>query len=394
MNWQSLITVLPTAVSAAFFATTHLTFAAAMARKSDSTMPSPAPRVSVLKPVAGRDEELLQNLASFVDLDYPDHELLLGTASLEDPAVPVIQAFIAANPRLSARLVITSPPRGEIKNPKVAQLIDLARAATGSVLVVSDANIRVPSSYLRNLVSALSRPGVGLVSSVVVGAGERTLAAAIDSAQLGAYVAPSVAAAHALNLWPITVGKSMAMRRRDLAAVGGFEGVAGVLAEDDVLGQRFHAHGLGVDLCFDPVENHGAHLTWSAMLDRHARWAMIRRSLTPLGFTFELLLSPLLVAAGIAAVAPSRAAFAALAFSLVLMWAGALLSLTRAHNPHAFALAALEPLRVATMSLCWVLGAVRRKVVWRGNAFSLTAGSRLLPVSPDARLAHGGRSHG
>ena len=121
---------------------------------------------------------------------------------------------------------------------------------------------------------------------------------------------------------------------------------------------------------------------------------MIRRSLTPLGFTFELLLSPLLVAAGIAAAAPSRAAFASLAFSLVLMWAGALLSLTRARNPHAFALAALEPLRVATMSLCWVLGAVRRKVVWRGNAFSLTAGTRLLPVSPDARLAHGVSSHG
>lgn len=389
MNWQSLLTVLPTAVSAGFFTTTHLTFSAAMARKGESKLPSPAPRVSILKPVAGRDEELLENLASFVDLDYPDYELLLGTSSKDALAVPVIQAFIAAHPGLQARLVITSPPRGEVKNPKVAQLIDLARAATGSVLVVSDANIRVRESYLRSLVFSLSRPGVGLVSSVVVGAGERTLASAIDSAQLGAYVAPSVATAHALNLWPITVGKSMAMRARDLAAVGGFEGVAGVLAEDDVLGQRFHAQGHGVELSFDPVENHAAQATWTSLIDRHARWAMIRRSLTPLGFTFELLLSPLLVAAAIAVVAPSRLSFAALAFSLVLMWAGALLSLSRARNPRALALAALEPLRVATMSLCWVLGAVRREVVWHGNAFSLTAGSKLLPAARRAGAHHG-----
>ena len=109
MNWHSLLTVLPTAVSAGFFATTHLTFAAAMGRKSAAEIPSPAPRVSILKPVAGRDGGLLQNLASFVDLDYPDYELLLGTASLDEPSVPVIQAFIAANPGLSARLVVTSP---------------------------------------------------------------------------------------------------------------------------------------------------------------------------------------------------------------------------------------------------------------------------------------------
>jgi ceramide glucosyltransferase len=394
MNWQSLITVLPTAVSAGFFATTHLTFAAAMARKHVGAIPSPAPRVSVLKPVAGRDEELLENLASFVDLDYPDYEILLGTASLEDPAVPVIQAFLAANPRLSARLVITTPARGEIKNPKVAQLIDLARAATGSVLVVSDANIRVPKSYLRSLLATLSRPGVGLVSSVVVGAGERTLAAAIDSAQLGSYVAPSVATVHALKLWPITVGKSMAMHKSDLTAVGGFESVAGVLAEDYVLGKLFHARGLGVDLCFDPIENHGAHATWSTLIDRHARWAMIRRSLAPAGFAFELLLSPLLVAAGIAILAPSRVAFEALVFSLVLMWAGALLSLTRTKNPHALALAALEPLRAATMAMCWALGAVRHKVVWRGKSFSLTAGSKLLADAAGAPLSQRANVHG
>ncbi len=73
----------------------------------------------------------------------------------------MVEAFLAAHPALQATLVVTSPPRGEIRNPKVAQLVELARAARGALLVVSDANIRVPRSYLRSLVAALLRPGSG-----------------------------------------------------------------------------------------------------------------------------------------------------------------------------------------------------------------------------------------
>ncbi len=105
MSWQSLLTVLPTAVSAGFFATTHLIFAAAMARKSPAEIPSPAPRVSVLKPVAGRDEELLQNLASFVSLDYPDYELLLARI----PRSP--SSSISPARRWPIKRSSSSPPR-------------------------------------------------------------------------------------------------------------------------------------------------------------------------------------------------------------------------------------------------------------------------------------------
>jgi ceramide glucosyltransferase len=379
MLWQTLLTALPTALSAALFSKAYLGYAAARARPVPMELPEPAPWVSILKPVAGRDDGLAENLASFTALDYPAFELLLGVASLDDPAVPTLRAFLAAHPGFPARLIVTTPARGAVRNPKVAQLISLAEEAKGAILVVSDANVRVPRGYLRSLVAALSRPGVGLVSSVVVGAGERTLAAAIDSAQLGAYVAPSVAAAHALGVWPITVGKSMAMWRRDLAAVGGFESVSGVLAEDDVLGRRFQAAGRGVDLCLAPVENRNAELSWRAMIDRHARWAMLRRTLTPAGFAFELLLSPPLVALAVALLAPSRLALTLFAAALSLSCAGAFLAHLPTGLARAFRLAALEPLRIAAMTLCWGLGWVRRRVSWRGHAFVLGPGSSLEP---------------
>src|SRR3990172_3651169 len=40
-----------------------------------------SPRVSILKPLAGNDDELAKNLESFANLDYPNFQLLLAVAS-------------------------------------------------------------------------------------------------------------------------------------------------------------------------------------------------------------------------------------------------------------------------------------------------------------------------
>jgi len=331
--------------------------------------------------VAGVDDELRENLESFAALDYPDYELLFGVASPTDEAIPVLRSFLSAHPGLDARIVITTPPRGAVQNPKVAQLIDLTKEAKGAVLVVSDANVRVPRSYLANLVEALMRPGVGLVSSVIRGGGERTLGAAIENAQLGGFVAPGVTAAHFLLGRPITVGKSMALRRADLERVGGWESVGGVLAEDDVLGQRFFAAGYEVTLCLDPIENRNVHTTVQKTLERHGRWALMRRAITPLGFACEPFLSPIVIATLVATICPSALAFELWLLALLLQFTGALLSLTLLGAPRALALALLEPIRSMAFFACWLMGCLRRRVSWRGNAFYVGAGSALTPVT-------------
>ena len=278
MDLQTLAVTLPTAVSATAYAVVQAAFFWTLARRRGAPPPAVRPWVSILKPVAGAEDELRENLESFAAIDYPAFEIVFGAASPDDPAVPVVRAFLAAHPELAARLVWTTPPRGEILNPKVAQLVDLARVAKGSVLVVSDANVRVRPTYLKSLVSQLLRPGVGLVSSLIRGSGERTLGAALENAQLGATIAPAVVAAHALAGRPVTVGKSMAMRRVDLAQVGGFEAVGDVLAEDDVLGQRFHDRGYGVELSLEAVENRNVACSARRTVERHTRWARMRRA--------------------------------------------------------------------------------------------------------------------
>jgi ceramide glucosyltransferase len=383
MDAKSVATVLPTAASASLYATVCIAFFWAMIRRPASPRLPSAPRVSILKPIAGADDELRANLESFAGLDYPSYEIVFGIAARTDPAVPVVQAFLADHPELDARLVWTTPPRGPILNPKVAQLIDLTARSEGTVLVVSDANVKVPPTYLRTLVACLLRPGIGLCSSVIAGSGERSLGAALENAQLGASVAPAVVTAHRLFGRPITVGKSMAMRRRDLDRAGGWESVGGVLAEDDVLGQRFHALGYGVELCLDPVHNRNVHATVLAAVERQARWARLRRGLVPTCFAFEPLLQPLAIASLVWLLFPTPLAAELCVFALALQMTGALLchTLIRAHHP--LLLAALEPARAAAAAASWLLALASRRVSWRGNVFLVVAGSRLVPV-PEA----------
>jgi ceramide glucosyltransferase len=395
MDAKSVATVLPTAASASVYAAVCTAFFWAMIRRPAQPRPCLAPRVSILKPIAGVDDDLRANLESFARLDYPSYEIVFGIASRTDPAVPVVQAFLADHPALGARLVWTSPPRGPVLNPKVAQLIELTAGAEGTVLVVSDANVEVAPDYLGNLVGCLLRPGVGLVSSVIAGSGERSLGAALENAQLGASVAPAVVTAHLVCGRAITVGKSMAMRRRDLERVGGWESVGGVLAEDDVLGQRFHALGYGVELCLTPVHNRNVHGTVLSCVERHARWARLRRGLAPTGFALEPLLQPLAIASVVWLLSPTPLAAQLCAFALALQVTGALLCHTLLRARHPLLLAALEPARAAAAAASWLLAVASRKVSWRGNVFLVGAGSRLVPLpegeGPGSRRAWYGR---
>jgi ceramide glucosyltransferase len=346
----------------------------------------PGPSASILKPVAGLDDALVDNLESFARLDYPEWELLIGIASATDPAAPVVRAFLSRHPELNARVVLTDPMAAT--NPKVAQLIGLTLAARGTVLVVSDSNVRVGADYLRAVVGQLWRPGVGMVSCLVAGCDERSLGAAIENAQLAAFVAPAVVASGVLADRSITIGKSMAMRAADLARVGGWQCVGDVLAEDDVLGRRFAAEGHAVELCLHPVENPNVACTLTRTMERHTRWAKMRRALLPGAFALEPLLSPAIIASLVMVAAPSTLALQAWLVAMALQCATCALDLRllRGRWPRWY-FAAVEVVRVHVAFACWVGACASRRVAWRGNAFKLGAGSRLLPVEPVKRRA-------
>jgi ceramide glucosyltransferase len=337
-----------------------------------------APRVTILKPLAGSDDDLDDNLASFARIDYPSFEILFGVADRADPAYAAARRFLARYPEVDARVIVTDPQAA--LNPKVAQLVSLERVATGEVYVISDSNVRVGPSYLWSLVSELEDERVGLVASLFSGTGERSLGAAMENLQICAATAPGLAAIDTVSSRPFTIGKSMACRRRDLIALGGYQSVGHVLAEDHVLRRRFLAAGLKTRTSFDVVENRNVACTVSRTIERHTRWAKLRRSLNPTGFMAEPMLTPVVVASGGVVAAPCKLT-AGLFVAVCLAQTACALLAVRLLRGRALAwwYAPLEIARSYVTFLCWAIACVNRRIAWRGHPFSLRRGTVIVP---------------
>ncbi|HEX7487465.1 MAG TPA: glycosyltransferase, partial [Anaeromyxobacteraceae bacterium] len=271
----------------------------------------PRPPISILKPLCGLDDGLWESLALFADLDYPDYEVLLGVKSAADPAWSLA---CAAARRWPGRFRAIQQ-RGEPGlNPKVNQLLTLAREARHDLLVISDSNVRVDRGYLQEIAALLADEEVGLVTHPVVGVGEARLGSLFDHLHLAGAVAPGVIAAKRLVGLDVVVGKSMALRRADLVRLGGFEVVKDVLAEDFVLGVLVPERlGKRVALAPTPVRNLSERRTLADFAGRYRRWAVLQRQLVgPFLYAAQALLNPVLLAAG--GLACARSGLAAAGF--------------------------------------------------------------------------------
>jgi ceramide glucosyltransferase len=330
------------------------------------------PPVSVLKPLKGVDDGLYENLASFAAQRYPRFELVFGVADPRDPALQVVERLRRAHPGVPIRVSTSAPDLG--RNPKVSNLAAISRLASHAHWLISDSNTRVHADYLADLVSEMRDPRVGLVTSVLAGAGEKGTGALFENLHLNSFVASAVCAAQACRT-PIVIGKSMLFRKADLATVGGFEGVRDVLAEDHALGLRFRKAGFRVALSPHVVTTVNVRWGLRSFLSRHLRWAQIRRRMAPFAFLAEPLLQPVWWSALLAA---AGRPLPALAIVIAKVLSDALVA--RRLRGVSFPAKGLLwiPVKDLVLAGLWLVAVFRRRVVWRGNVLRLGAGTALL----------------
>ena len=119
--------------------------------------------ISILKPLAGLDLGLEENLRSFFRQDYPgEFEILFAVRHASDPAVPVVEKLRAECPHVASRLLLVGEP--PYPNAKVFSLDHMLRAAKFDLLVMSDSDIRVDASMLRVVAAEFSDPKVGMAT--------------------------------------------------------------------------------------------------------------------------------------------------------------------------------------------------------------------------------------
>jgi ceramide glucosyltransferase len=114
-----------------------------------------APAISLLKPLKGCDATTAESLQSWFNQHYSGQiQILFGVADADDPVCKIVREIIAKNPKCEAQLVVCEKLIGA--NAKVAKLARLEKLAKHDLILVSDADVRVPPDFLANIVAPMN----------------------------------------------------------------------------------------------------------------------------------------------------------------------------------------------------------------------------------------------
>jgi len=236
--------------------------------------------VTILKPLHGAEPHLADNLATFLAQDHAGPiQLLCGVQREDDPAIAAVEELRERFPDAHIDLIVDPTPHGS--NGKIANLINMERAIAHPILILSDSDIAVPRDYLKRLLGALDRKGVGVATCLYRGRGDAGLWSRIGAAGLSYQFLPNATFATAIGQGDACMGSTIAMRRQTLKAIGGFERFADILADDHAIGGAVRR--LGRHIIVPPLlVAHGSDEADFRALWRHElRWAATVRGLTP-----------------------------------------------------------------------------------------------------------------
>ncbi len=234
-------------------------------------LPTPLPRVSIL--IAARNEEaaLPRCLASVRALAYPAHllEVLVGDDASTDRTRAVAEA---AMPGFAGcfRVVSITETMGSARG-KANVLAHLAHHATTDYLLLTDADIALPTTWVAGLL-AHAAPQVGTVTGLTVVQGPGLLAQLQGLDWLVSLASMQVATDAGQ---PMTaMGNNMLVTRAAYQATGGYEALPLSITEDFALFQAVNAQGYGFRQLFEPAVR-AASLpagSWAALLRQRLRW--------------------------------------------------------------------------------------------------------------------------
>ena len=344
-------------------------------RRHPSADANNLPPVSILKPLKGTDPEMYQSLRSHCVQSYPEYEILFGITDPNDPAAAVVQRLIREFPDRALRLVQCEKSLGA--NGKVSSLAQMGAVAQHNVLLVNDSDIRVDPDYLRTIAKELAAPGVGLVTCLYRAVPAHTIASKLEALAIATDFMAGVLAAERLEGGlRFGLGSTLALRRSDLEAIGGFEAIADYLADDYQLGRRITERNLKIKLSDSVVETYLPAYDLSGFFSHQLRWARTIRASRPGGyggllltFTLPWAIFTLALTRG-AALGWGLFVAALLVRSAMALVIGKLVLRDRTVL-HLFW---LIPVRDVVAVVVWLGGLAGRKIVWRGETFYLRGG--------------------
>jgi len=338
-------------------------------RKRPTNRPDTATSISILKPVAGMEPELYDNLRSFCIQDYPDYQIIFGARDADDPALDLARRLQDEFPQLDIQVV--SGDHINCINRKIANLAYMAKFAHGEYLVASDSSTRVEPRYLNELAARLDDPEVGVVTCLYWGRSDASLWSRLGALYMNEWFLPSILLGWMLGLRDFGFGSTLAMRREHLDAIGGFVALKDQLADDYMLAKLLRERGLKTVLSRYLVETTVYESAFSTLWKHELRWVRAVCILQPVGHALSLITHTLPVTLLAAMLAHTHSwVWLMPCVALALRWIIHVIA-TRASGMRCALCAVLLPLREMISFAVWLGSYFGRHVHWRGRTFSV-----------------------
>jgi ceramide glucosyltransferase len=361
---------------------------AAFRPKQGPGWPEP-PRVTLLKPMCGLEDGLEEAIASFLAQEVASPvRFVFGFADETDPALALCRKVAARFPGRDVANVVDATVHGP--NPKVSNLVNMARLGLDEVVVLSDSDIVIAPGVLQRAIDALAAPRLGAVTALYR---SRPGMVAEPWRRFGAWFLDywflPMAVLHArLAPLSVTYGPLTAIRADVLARVGGLEALADHLSDDAELGRLVRQAGFAVAFSPDTVETLVNDASHAELFDHELRWSRTVRGLDPLGFAASVISHPgplpLLLL-----VRPDLLALGAIATPVILRWL--LVFIVERRFGRAEGLARPGPLgiwlRDAYCFAVWAAACVVRQVGWRGQTLEVRRHEIMHPAKSGTEAA-------
>jgi ceramide glucosyltransferase len=335
-------------------------------RSASQSRPSffPEVPVAILVPIKGIDPDAWRNWSAFLAQDYPDYQVWFGVMHEDDPAIPIVQAIVAADPD-RAHLLVGLPPRGP--NHKDSNVSYLLEQTNAEWIVFADSDIRVTPDYLRIVTAPLQDDRVGMVTCSYLARRPKFIGSALASLARCCDFMPSLLIARAIDGGvKLGIGVTMAVRRSALVAAGGL--VFNRIGSDYNLGARIARAGYRVELSDYLLESDTGSESIGDVILRELRWARtIRFNRGPVYygqiFCFGLVYClPLLVLTGF-----SSGAIGLTGLTLFARYVQATIATACLDAPQLQRWFWLLPLRDVMSFGIWIGGGYGRTIYWRGR---------------------------
>jgi len=341
------------------------------------------PGVSILKPLRGEDAALAANLRSFLRQDYPALQLVCGVAEAADPATAVVRQLMSEFPDADIALVVEPAQRGT--NLKVANLRNMLPAAKHDLLVLADSDMRVGPDYVAAVTAPLVEAGdVGLVTCLYRAHSAGGLWSDLASLHINHGFLPQAVVGETLGKGAGCFGATMALSQATLAAAGGFEALADMLADDHALGQAVRRLGKQVSLSPYLVDDIVAEASFLGLFRHELRWARTIRLVAAAGFAGSVVTYPVplaLLALCLAVVPQPAAAMLVLAFLVRLVTARRIDRSLRLKSAPLWLLLVRDLLSFGV----FIASFLGRSVAWRDRRFRIGPEGQLVIVPDKSR---------